>query len=246
MKTTKMASHLRMPGAGSGASLCLVLACAAALAVSACDTVRDTVRTHVADTSKPQLTPGCDSEQFVELMASFDEDMKNSDPFDPETAEKNRQRLRDLLSKAGCTQRDLDAVFDVRDFSRCEDGDGALAFLLGQAYSSGRLLTPDPDRAFKYTRTAAECGVVFGQRSLSMMYREGFGTPQDDVRSLAWCLLHNAAEMHRVHDDEGKRFSWRMDCDKIRDRMTRSQHREARKLRDELYGSYRSTSPDGL
>ena len=246
MNTTNMTPRYPRRGAGSGASLTLVLAFVVTLATSACNTLRNNVDT-ILPQSGPALTPGCDPELLANYMTEGHgklQDMYLREGMD--ASRNNQQFLRDILSKAGCTLRDFDAIFDSQDLSSCDSGDRAIAYLFGLAFATGTTFPPDPARAFKLTTVAAECRNALAQRNLSVFYHEGLGTPRDDIRSLAWCLLYNAAESHRVRDDEGKRPSYRMSCDEVGDKMTRAQRREARNLRDELYESYRSTSSDGF
>lgn len=150
------------------------------------------------------------------------------------------------LSKAGCTQRDLDTFVDAIDLSDCGPGASTVAYLLSQRYYVGEgAFARDYRRAFKYARVSAHCRNAWGQRNLAVLYLDGDGTPHNPTRALAWCWIHNSAEMHRVKYDEVGSFPWRLDCDAFADGMTRDERRAARRLRNDLYPEYRSTSPTG-
>lgn len=65
-------------------------------------------------------------------------------------------------------------------------GDIGAAYYLGVLYRGGYGRTPDPARAARWFKVAADGGVAQAMFLLANAYREGEGVAQDDARAVAW------------------------------------------------------------
>lgn len=106
-------------------------------------------------------------------------------------AESGNVRAQFLLGKAAMLgglasgRADLPLAWLQLD-AAARAGDIGAAYYLGLLYRGGHGGTPDPARAARWFKVAADGGVAQAMFMLANAYREGEGVAQDDARAVAW------------------------------------------------------------
>ncbi|MDH3378297.1 MAG: sel1 repeat family protein [Gammaproteobacteria bacterium] len=86
-------------------------------------------------------------------------------------------------------------------------GHAVAQYYLGDIYSGGYSVTPDPEIAIKWYRLAADQGYAPAQRRMGSIYAKGLGVIQDPAEAFRW--YYAAAEGGDTHAQYMIGFSYR-------------------------------------